>query len=101
MPLISHTFGEGSPDEALVWETGSCGCWGRSRWGCVAILATVPPFSQTASAVAIAIGVLGKCVRDLRGLMSRECVGVCGMVYCFFGYLLDQAPGVCVCVCVT
>lgn len=32
--------------------------------------------SQTASAVTIAIGVLGKCVRDLRGLMSRECVEV-------------------------
>lgn len=45
----------------------------------------------TASAVAIAIGVLDKCVRDPRVLMSRKCVWECGMDYCFFGYLLDQA----------
>lgn len=83
-----------------MWETGSCGCWGTSRWGCVAILATVPPSSQTASAVAIAIGVLSRRVRDLRGLMSRECVGV------WDGLLLSSVTClirllVCVYVCVT
>lgn len=66
----------------------------------MAILATVPPLPRRPSAVAIAIGVLDKCVRDLSDLMSRECVGgsvgatTASSVTCLIRLW-------CVCVCVT
>lgn len=75
----------------LVWETGHVAAGARRVGGVWRYWRQCRLFPWTASAVAIAIGVLGKCVRDPRVLMSRKCVWECGMDYCFFGYLLDQA----------
>jgi hypothetical protein len=60
----------------LVWETGHVAAGARRVGGVWRYWRQCRLFPWTPSAVAIAIGVLGKGVRDPRTLMSRECVGV-------------------------